>query len=812
MNKKFSNPIEKIRIALQGDGEFETQDSLFLNLHPKVYKYIFSLFILSYVITQFIAPNIFLQIYLVLLVITVPGQAIMRLRVIDFKNSILNLFFSIILSIIVIMFIFLVSAFSLNIIGIQKAYSGVLVGLTLIALTGVSLFVCSFRNSEAQNEKMPRISNSNFRYILISIGIIFFAFHAVTRLNIYGTSLESIVLTYILIGAFLLVLFIPSLLSNSFGLSLLIWSLTLAGFISATWRGDGGFYGYDINLEFNVANKVISDGFWGFGTSTSSYYSMLSITILPAILSIFSKISLVVIFKTFYVAIAAMIPVAMIAFLRRFVDVRIAITTIYILIFGSISFFNNFAALTRQIIGTAIFFGIFVVIFQNQWSIARRKRFIVVLTLGVSVSHYSTSYLFALIALLGAFIYSAALLFDLFGIISSGKIKEAIAAHQNRIFTLPFTLLLVIVIFTWNGVLTKSTDNLRGVISNITSAQNKVEVLPNKEKNALNRYLAGNSAVEQSAEDYRIAVILTGKIENPNLQLRPETFEYNLEKSTIAPIEPFFGAAFGKLLGTLLSISKIIYQLPIVISGIYFVFLFYQQRRVSTSNFETNPGRRGNILSRYFQEKSSLLVLFDLASLTFSGILIAALLRSTTLVSQFYNTDRAALQISILWTLPFALFYEFCSRVPKIRILVRSLFISCAIILLHFQLGLTALYDGTYVSKVSAINANVDTQIITAEEVESARWISERLKSTDTLQMDGLAKVNFLKYDLSARVIGNIAPFALDVDSFVFLNRANIVGNVEYDRFLYRRFVSPNDYITKYYSAIYVSDNTRLYK
>jgi len=78
--------------------------------------------------------------------------------------------------------------------------------------------------------------------------------------------------------------------------------------------------------------------------------------------------------------------------------------------------------------------------------------------------------------------------------------------------------------------------------------------------------------------------------------------------------------------------------------------------------------------------------------------------------------------------------------------------------------------------------------------------------------MDGLAKVNFLKYDLSARVIGNIAPFALDVDSFVFLNRANIVGNVEYDRFLYRRFVSPNDYITKYYSAIYVSDNTRLYK
>ena len=217
-------------------------------------------------------------------------------------------------------------------------------------------------------------------------------------------------------------------------------------------------------------------------------------------------------------------------------------------------------------------------------------------------------------------------------------------------------------------------------------------------------------------------------------------------------------------------------------------------------------------MSRYFREKSNLLVLFDLASLTFSGLLIAVLLRSTTLVSQFYNTDRAALQISILWTLPFALFYEFCSRFSKYKYFIHGVFIFCAAVLLHLQLGLTALYDGTYISKVSATNATVDSQIITAEEVESARWISERLQTADTIQMDGLARINFLKYDMPARVIANIAPFALDVDSFVFLNRANLIGNVEYDSFLFRRFVSPNDYITKYYSPIYVSDNTRLYK
>jgi len=812
MKNLFGSLSQNIKKALQGDGDQEIQDSFLLNFHPKVYRWIFYVFILSYLTTQFFLPNILLQIYLIAVITIVPGQAIMRIRVIDFKNSVLNLFFSIMLSLITIMFLFLIVAFSLNIVGIQKAFSSFLVGFILVATTGASLVVCSFGNSKPEIQSVPRVSHSNLRYFLLSIGIIFFSFHAVTRLNVYGTSFESIILTYMLIGGLIVILFVPGLLSNPFGLSVMIWSLTLAAFISSTWRGDGGFYGYDINLEFNVASKVIHDGFWGFGASTSPYYAMLSITILPAILAIFSKISLVVLYKTFYVAVAALIPIAMIAFLRRFVEIRLAIITVYILILGSISYFNNFAALNRQVIGTAIFFGIFVVIFQNQWSISRRKRFIIILTLGVSVSHYSTAYLFSLIALLGAFMYSATLLFDLFGIISSGRVKEAISAHQNRIFTLPFTLLLVVVIFTWNGVLTHSSENLGSVISNLTSAQNKVQLLPSKEKNAFTRYLAGNSTVPLSAEDYRTAVILKGKIENPNLQLRPESFEYNLEKSKISSIRPLLGSTFGNVMRSIIGISKIIYQLPIVISGLFFVFVFYRQRRTPSSELDLASQERENTLFGYFREKSNLLVLFDLASLTFSGILIAAVFRSTTLVSQFYNTDRAALQISILWILPFALFYDFCTRIPKIKYLIHGSFLLCAAVLLHFQLGLTALYDGTYVSKVSAINANVDTQIITTEEVESAHWISKHLNSSDTIQMDGLARVNFLKFDNPARTIANIAPFALDVDSFVFLNRANLMGNVEYDSFLFRRFVSPNDYITKYYSPVYVSDNTRLFK
>jgi len=811
MNRVFDSSLRKIRIALQGDGDSETQESIFLNLHPKAYRYIFYAFILSLLITQFVAPNIFLQIYLIVIIAIVPGQAIMRLRVIDFKNSILNLFFSLILSLITIMIVFLITALVLNILGIENAYSSIIVGLILIAIIGVSLIACSFRNSKHENQRTQRMTIPTLRYFLFSFGIIFFAFHAVIRLNAYGTTLESVVLTYLLIVGFLLVLIIPSVLSNQFGLSLVIWSLTMSAFISFTWRGEGGFYGYDINQEYSVANKVLHDGFWAFGTK-SPYYAMLSITVLPVIIATITKLSLVVVYKTFYIAIAALIPIAMIAFLKRFVQIRVAIVTVYVLLLGSIAFFNSLPALNRQIIGTAIFLGIFIVIFQNQWSISRRKRFIVFLTFGLSFSHYSTAFLFVLIALLGASIYSVILLFDLFGIVSSGKIKEAISAHQNRIFTLPFTLLLILVIFTWNGLLTQTGDNLTGVVSKINSSKSAAQILPNKQKNALATYLSGNSSIPQSAEDYRVAVILKGKIENPNLQLRPESFDYNMEKSTIPSMKPLLGPSFGTFLQTLLGIAKITYQLPILISGIYFVFLFYQQRRNSTSSSEDSLLKKSDVLSRYFQEKSNLLVLFDLASLTFSGILIAAVFRLTTLIGQFYNTERAALQIAILWSLPFALFYDFCLRIPKFRVLIHALFIFSAVVLLHLQLGLTSFYNSTYISKVSSYNSTVDTQIISSEEFESARWVTEHLRASDTIQMDGLAKVNFLKFDNPARIIANIAPFALDVDSFVFLNRANLIGNVQYDNFLFRRFVSPNDYITKYYSPIYVSDTTRLYK
>ena len=811
MKNLFGSLSQNIKKALQGDGDQEIQDSFFLNFHPKVYRWIFYVFILSYLTTQFFLPNILLQIYLIVVITIVPGQAIMRLRVIDFKNSILNLFFSVILSLITIMIVFLITAQVLNILGIEKAYSSIIVGFILITIIGVSLIACSFGNSKHENQLNPRMTIRTLRIVLLSIGIIFFAFHAVARLNTYGTTLESVVLTYLLIAGLLLVLIIPSVLSNQFGLSLVIWSLTMAAFISFTWRGEGGFYGYDINQEYSVATKVLHDGFWAFGTK-SPYYAMLSITILPVILATFTKLSLVVIFKTFYIAIAGLIPIAMIAFLKRFVQIRVAIVTVYVLLLGSIAFFNSLPALNRQIIGTAIFFGIFVVIFQNQWSISRRKRFIVLLTIGLSFSHYSTSFLFVLTALLGAFLYSAVLLFDLFGIVSSGKIKEAISAHQNRIFTLPFTILLILVILTWNGLLTQTGGNLTGVLSKINSSKSAVQILPNKQKNALATYLSGNSSVVQSAEDYRIAVILKGKIENPNLQLRPESFDYNMEKSTIPSMKPLLGPSFGAFLQTLLGIAKITYQLPIIISGIYFVFLFYRQRRNSTSSLEDSSPKRNGLLSRYFQEKSNLLVLFDLASLTFSGILIAVVFRVTTLIGQFYNTERAALQIAILWSLPFALFYDFCSRIPKFRIFIHTLFIFSAVVLLHLQLGLTSFYNSTYISKVSSYNSTVDTQIISSEEVESARWISKHLNTSDTIQMDGLAKVNFLKFDNPARTIANIAPFALDVESFVFLNRANIIGNVQYDSFLFRRFVSPNDYITKYYSPVYVSDTTRLYK
>jgi len=807
---------------IRGDGSSEIQESSFLNLAPKYYLWIYLAFFGSFLTTQFLVHNFVLQAFLVFVLINVPGQAIMKFRVIQLQEPFLNFFMGILLSLITIMGLFFLVTVILPIVGISRPLNAPIVGVLANLLIAASLFICAYaRNDRQSQDGQFTLGTTRFRHWVYGALIIFFGFHSVTRLNEGHGDFESIAFTFLVFFLMLSLFLNRRIYENSALTQILMFSLCLEALVAVSFRGDGGLNGVDINKEFANAADVLTTAHWAPGDSTSPYHAMLSVTVLPAIISLVTKLSLAIIFKLFYVLIAALFPGVMVIFLKRYVRSQVAIATVLILVVGSLSYLGNLPALARQIIGTAFFIAVLIIIFENSWSIPRRKRFVAFLTVGLSFSHYSTAYLFAAMILVASTAYTISVVADSIGLLTSGNINQAIRVHRNRVFSLPFVLVLLAIILFWNGGITHSSGNIQDVLRSISSGNNQLNVLGSKDKNIVVGYLqaTGGQNKEFSASDYRTAVMITNFGRHPDLQTRSESLTYDMAPSKIPSLRQPLGRGFGTVVNLLANIEKLGYQAIIVVVSIYGLYIFYRSRRDSATG-EDAQHESGEIRNRssflstimdFLADRNFSDSLYELFGLTFAGVFLAVFLRSSSFVSSVYNLDRAAFQISLIWLLPFALFFEYISTFRRFKRVMLSVLALFAGGTLFIQIGLGALYNGTYITKISAVNSVADASIISDEENFTAKWFCERLKSNDLLQSDSLATNIYGKYPCKTQSLTNISPFVLDQNAFIFSNRPNTMSGVIYDGFLFRRFNFPADFIDQYYTPVYASDTTRLY-
>jgi len=806
---------------IRGDGSSEIQESAFLNLDPKYYLGIYLAFFGSFLTTQFVAHNFVLQAFLLLVLINVPGQAIMKLRVIQLKEPFLNLFMGILLSLITLMGLFFLATVLLPIIGISRPLNAPIVGILANLLIAASLIICAFiRNDRQSQDGQFSLGSTRFRHWIYGIVIIFFGFHSVNRLNAGHGDFESIAFTFLVFFLMISLFLNRRVYENNSLTQILLFSLNLVALVAVSFRGDGGLNGVDINKEYANAAYVISTAQWSPGESTSPYHAMLSVTILPAILSLISKLSLTTIFKLFYVVIAALFPGVMAQFLKRYVRPQVAIASVLILIVASLSYLGNLPALARQIIGTAFFIAILIIIFESSWSIARRKRFVAFLTVGLSFSHYSTAYLFAGLILVSSIAYTVAVLADSFNLQASGNVDRAINVHRNRVFTLPFVFMLLAIILIWNGGITHSSGNIQEAVRTLSSGNQQLNLLGTKNKNLVVGYLQANggASAKFSAADYRTAVMITNYGSHPDLQTRTESLTYDMVPSDITSPPLPLGKGFVTFVNLGLNLEKLGYQLVVVFTSFFGLFIFYRSRR-GDARFDsplegqtpTLGGKVMDLVQRFIYGRGLSDSLYELFGLTFAGVLLAVFIRSSSFIGNFYNTDRAAFQISLVWLLPFALFFEFIYQFRKFRFFATAILVVLSVGGLFTQLGLGTAFNGTYVSKISAVNSTADATVISAEENFSAQWVCQRLQGKDLLQLDSIASVNFGKYPCKTQALSNVAPFVLDQSAYIFSNRPNTLSGVTYDGFLFRRFKFPLDYIQQYYSPVYASDTTRLY-
>ena len=748
------------------------------------------------ILTQLLPSNAILGLLSMIVICTFPGYALLNRFKLHRSSRFQDLFLSVLFSLLLLQSVYM--TYSVFCYGIGFKNSITKPQVFLIAVVILLISSLSLRNkmegpliSELIFDRLTKLRDKKFVFCLIPIALPLTALIAVTRLNLLNDSVTTAVFLYVCIGI-LLTLCSGLFLNRSAGLHYSVFYCTLLAILfGSTFRGDGGFWGWDINQEFAVAMRTLQEQHW-IPIAESPYHAMLSISVLPVILSFLSDFSLTTIFKLFYPFVAALIPLASYSLLRRWVRNSIAMPVVIIETIGSISYIQQMTALTRQIVGLAFFVGILFVLFDPVWNRNKKTKVILLLMCGLSFSHYSSAYLCSIIFLLA-------------GLITF--ILRRVSSFYRKNFTPVTTLRLGVAIlaitFLWNGALNNSAQDIYTVSRSLVTKG--PQFLPNKTGNFIDRWLSGvNTSHELTSEKFKSNVLESNSYNFPNLELVPTSLAYEIKPAEYPRSEALFGTitatAFLWLYVFINTTFQFLIFLHVFLAMIFLIrFLFKRKKELfKTSHFKT------------------VVLLMDLIPLALVSLPLALVLRISGTSSEFYNAERAAFQLALIFSLSIALILERFIRWTKRshRTFYSALILSC-IVFLQSATGLIGYIYGSPSTRISSIVSEDSVLIISENERSAANWVDVNIPKSSYLQSDITANLVNSQYDIfqEKRLILQTAPFALFTGSYVYLSKSNLETGITY-QFVggFLRFNVPLDYLDQNLSVVYSSGGARVYR
>jgi uncharacterized membrane protein len=160
--------------------------------------------------------------------------------------------------------------------------------------------------------------------------------------------------------------------------------------------------GYDVHLEFYLANLTFNRGAWDL-TIPHEYNAMLSVTVLPVIYSNFLNLDLNWVFKVVYPLIFSMVPLSLFVAYRKLTSSRIALLSVFF--FMSIDvFYFAMLGLDRQMIGEFFFALLILLLVESKISVPKRTLLFIIFSAGLVISHYATTYLYLFLILIAFYL------------------------------------------------------------------------------------------------------------------------------------------------------------------------------------------------------------------------------------------------------------------------------------------------------------------------------------------------------------------------------------------------------------------------
>ena len=246
--------------------------------------------------------------------------------------------------------------------------------------------------------------------------------------------------------------------------------------------------GYDISSEIHIAQDTLQTGIWH--AAHNPYAAMLSLTVLPATLARLTGLSPLISFKVLYPVITALLPVSVYLVSERFLSRRYAALAASLIIVQSY-FFQLLPELARQEIGLLFFAALVAALLDEPPLRGSRLGLIVLASLGLVVSHYSSTYL-AVPLVLTAIVVCVVL-------VRRPPIRGLLPA------LLAAAILLIGGVVVWDGVITHSTSNLTSLSASIEDKG--LNLLPTQHGGIVTTFLGGNAVLPASGPGFERAAV-----------------------------------------------------------------------------------------------------------------------------------------------------------------------------------------------------------------------------------------------------------------------------------------------------------------
>ena len=556
------------------------------------------------------------------------------------------------------------------------------------------------------------------------------------RLNSGHSNLIAVIAIFLVVIT-LVVTFLRAPWYDDAFLVVIIFAAALAMMWSFSLRGDL-IYGFDISSEYYFFTQTVTTGIWHFSHS-NAYGAMLSLTVLPTELHELSGVQSLLIFKVIYPVIAALFPVGSFCLARRLLAGRWAFMAACLVVMQQ-TFFQNFTALARQEIATVLFVVLIGARLDTKQPRRSRWLFVCLLSLGMVVSHYSTTYMAIPLLAIALIVQFAASWIKPIPRFTGAVLLAFIATLAGAV--------------VWYGALTHSTQNV-SQFAQLANGEG-INLLPNKGGSLLSTYLQGEQTPHLAPAQYQNYVKNYYKTNFTFIQPLSDASdpEYALQPPGADPAPPV--------------------KSPQIANGLSLVDLLVQQ----LSNLLAGIGSLILVLRR-----KQRLIASQIGFLGLAGMVILILTRLSGTVAQEYNPERAFLQLLTVLGIVIAWFFQWLGGKYK---WTRPLILGgCASALGLYLVGSTgfsnAILGGNMESNLANNYSDYQWFVANSQDLAAATWVTTEASPGQIIESDEHAQLRLEAVGGDRLgMFADLSPEATDAHAWVYATSTNLKDNIVY--------------------------------